>query len=419
MLACSVWFMLAYNACTWITSRRSDVGTWFFEWELSIPFVPAMIVPYWSLDLLFVAGFFVCRSRDEVAVLGKRLALATLAASVGFLLFPLRLGFPRPPVEGFYGMLFDLLRSFDAPFNLCPSLHIALRTLLADTYARHTRGALRVAVHLWFSLIGFSTLLTWQHHLIDVAGGFVLATLCFYAVRERPSTGVVPNPRIALWYGLALVACLGAARATGGPVGLLLLWPALCFGLLVAGYLRLGPWVYGKTGPEIPLAPRLVMAPCRLGQELSRRWYAKECRPWDPVAPGIWIGRQLDDAEAAAAVAQGVTAVLDLTAEFQAPGPFAALPRLDLPVLDLTRPSRAELEAGLAFLAEHAPRGTVYVHCKIGYSRSAAMVGAWLIRSGAVRDAEAAVARLREVRPTIVVRPEAWDALREIAASGR
>ena len=28
----------------------------------------------------------------------------------------------------------------DKPYNLCPSLHIALRTILAVTYARHTRG---------------------------------------------------------------------------------------------------------------------------------------------------------------------------------------------------------------------------------------------------------------------------------------
>ena len=46
------------------------------------------------------------------------------------------------------------------PHNLFPSLHIALRMILADIYARHTRGVVRVLVHVWFSLIGLSTVLT-------------------------------------------------------------------------------------------------------------------------------------------------------------------------------------------------------------------------------------------------------------------
>ena len=47
----------------------------------------------------------------------------------------------------------------DQPYNLLPSLHIALRTILAETYARHTRGVLRHASNIWFVLIGLSALL--------------------------------------------------------------------------------------------------------------------------------------------------------------------------------------------------------------------------------------------------------------------
>jgi len=36
---------------------------------------------------------------------------------------------------------------------------------------------------VWFILIGFSTLLTCQHHFVDIAGGFVLAAICFYLFR--------------------------------------------------------------------------------------------------------------------------------------------------------------------------------------------------------------------------------------------
>ena len=66
----------------------------------------------------------------------------------------------------------------------------------------------------------------------------------------------------------------------------------------------------------------------------------------------------------------------------------------------------------MAFIGEEAAKGTVYVHCKVGYSRSAAVVGAYLLASREVGSVDEALARLRKVRPSIVVRPEAMAALR-------
>ncbi len=66
-------------------------------------------------------------------------------------------------------------------------------------------------------------------------------------------------------------------------------------------------------------------------------------RAWDEVTPGVWIGRKLNDREAANAVRQGVTAVLDLTAEFSEAKPFLALRYLNIPILDLTAPMQKRL----------------------------------------------------------------------------
>ena len=68
------------------------------------------------------------------------------------------------------------------------------------------------------------------------------------------------------------------------------------------------------------------------------------------------------------------------------------------------------------FIAEHAETGVVYVHCKIGYSRSAAAVAAYLLTSGHATSAEEAIEKLRSVRPAIVVRPEVREALRRFAS---
>jgi protein phosphatase len=65
-------------------------------------------------------------------------------------------------------------------------------------------------------------------------------------------------------------------------------------------------------------------------------------------------------------------------------------------------------------VSENAACGVVYVHCKVGYSRSAVVVGAYLMKSGAVGSADEAIARLRAVRPSLVIRPEAAAALHRL-----
>ena len=187
-------FFLVYGWCNAFTAGRTDVHSFYFAWERFIPFVPVLIVPYLSLDLFFSGSFFLCRRRAELGVLSQRYALAILLSAAGFLLFPLRYGWPRPAVEGWLGALFAPLNALDQPFNLCPSLHISLRTIAWTVYGRHTRGPLRHTLHLWFFLIGLSTLLTYQHHLIDLAGGWMVAACCVAVCRERPDRDNDPRP---------------------------------------------------------------------------------------------------------------------------------------------------------------------------------------------------------------------------------
>src|SRR6185295_12032503 len=133
--ALSLLFVVVYGGCNWITTQRHDVGTWYYSWERFIPFVPWMIVPYMSIDLFFVAAPFLCRTREELRALARRIAFAILVAGLFFLLMPLKLGVARPEVAGWTGALFKFLHGFDQPYNLFPSLHIALRTILAHAYA--------------------------------------------------------------------------------------------------------------------------------------------------------------------------------------------------------------------------------------------------------------------------------------------
>jgi predicted protein tyrosine phosphatase/membrane-associated phospholipid phosphatase len=407
----SVLFVVVYGGCNWITAHRTHVGTLFLQWEQHIPFVPWMIIPYMSIDLFFVAAPFLCRDKRELTTLAKRISFAIVVAGICFLLFPLQFAFERPHVSGWLGAIFNTFRNFDQPYNLLPSLHIALRTILAHLYARHSAGILRLASAVWFSLIGFSTVLTYQHHVLDVVGGFVLAGYCFYLFREtRADLPVLGNRRVGAYYAVGSIASLGL-MALLWPWGALFLWPAIALAIVAAGHLGLGPAIFRKSNGKLPLSTKFVLGPVLWGQRLSVLYYRRQCEPWNEVAPGLLIGRQLSDRQAERAVRFGVTAVLDLTSEFSEAKPFLAVRYLNIPLLDLTAPTQEQLRQIADFIARNCEDGKVYVHCKVGYSRSAGAVGAYLIASGKAAGAENAIAMLRRARPSIIVRPEIVEVL--------
>ena len=412
----SVLFLIVYGGCNWITGQRGQISSFYFQWERGIPFVPFMIVPYMSIDIFFVAAPFLCRTDEELRIFSRRVVAAILIAGLCFLFFPLRFAFPRPHASGWLGAIFDWFRGMDSPFNLLPSLHAALLVLLVDLYAKNLRGVFLFAAMLWFFLISLSPLLTYQHHVIDIAGGFVLAAYCFYLFRERSlALPVVVNRRIGSYYAAGAVVVL-LTGAIFWPWGVLLLWPTIALGIVAIAYFGAGPIVFHKTKGKLPWSTRFVLAPCLLGQYLSLLYYRRQCRPWNEVTPRICIGGKLGARSANKALCAGVTAVLDLSAEFSEAEPFRKINYRNIPVLDLTAPTQAQLVEMSEFIANNSRNGVVYVHCKIGYSRSAAAVAAYLIVSGKAKTAEEAFTIIRRVRPSIVIRSEVISALSEFAS---
>ena len=163
-----------------------DVGTWYYFWERYIPFVPIMIVPYMSIDLFFAAAPFLCRSRRELHLFSKRITLGVFVAGPCFLIYPLRLATERPAIAGWLGVAFELVHRYGSAVQSPSFLHITLRTILAESYARHTRGLLHLVTGIWFSLIGFSTLLMHQHHVVDVIGGFIWPPFASILMNDLP-----------------------------------------------------------------------------------------------------------------------------------------------------------------------------------------------------------------------------------------
>ena len=411
-------FFLIYGACNWITAQRSGVGSFYWSWELAIPFVPAMIVPYMSLDLFYAGSTFLCRTRQEIHVLARRMVFAILVAAVCFLIFPLKIAFVRPPTPGFFGVLFDWLR-LDQPYNLVPSLHMTLRAIVWVPYGRVLTGLPRTLAKMWFVLIALSAVLTYQHQVLDIICGEILAVIAFYLL---PENGPFPirfrqgsrNWKYAALYG-ASTMLLTAAAIVLRPWGTILLWPAVSLGLVAVAYMGAGPAIFQKREGVLSWSARILLAPYLAGKAISCRFYHRSAPQCLEVAANVVVGGWLDARDPGEFGKLKCTAVLDLTAEFSEWRRLRTGAYKNIQVLDLTLPAREDVRRAVEFIKDHAERGRVYVHCALGYSRSAGIAAAYMLATGGAETAGEAVAKIRGVRPQIVLRQEWMELLREFA----
>ncbi|QAU33182.1 phosphatase PAP2/dual specificity phosphatase family protein [Janthinobacterium sp. 17J80-10] len=412
-------FFISYGFANWWAGQLAQVESVVFGWELHIPFLDWTILPYMSIDAFYAVSLFVCATRAELDAHARRLFAATLISVACFLLFPLQFSFARPETSGFNGMLFDILTGFDKPFNQAPSLHISLLLLLWVVYARHLRGAVLWLLHVWFALIGISVFTTFQHHVIDGFTGFAVGVICLYLFPDAPlawsrhgSEDAGVRRRLQRYYLTGAALCLALAYGLRGWAWLLL-WPGAALFLVGLAYVHFGPAVFQKRDGCQSRAARILLAPYRVGAWLSSRWFTRAGAPSAEVAPGIWIGRAPGGADWRHFQPAGM---LDLTAEFHAGANAARLHHRNVPMLDLVAPTQSELRRAVAALDElHARNAPVLVHCALGYSRSALVVAAWLLRRNLVQSPAQAIARVRATRPQIVLNPAFEQALAEFA----
>jgi len=87
-----------------------------------------------------------------------------------------------------------------------------------------------------------------------------------------------------------------------------------------------------------------------------------------------------------------------------------------LPVADLTPPSPDDIRAALGVIeSAHEAGRPVAVHCAAGLGRTGTVMAAWLVTQGL--DADAAIARIRELRPGSIETDEQEEAVRDFARS--
>lgn len=452
-------FYTSYGLSNHYAASLAYVPEVAFAWERGIPFWAWTIVPYWSLNLMYAAAFFLCRNACEQNRYVARLVSAQIVATICFMLFPLHFGWQKPPTDGLWGWLFDSLVAFDLPYNQAPSLHIALSIIVGAFY--WTRfPKIRLPIFLWQSLIALSVLTTYQHHFIDVPTGALLGWLVLWAIpqhgvspfRRRSLSVVQPDNqtgrlktseasfaktnavsfceaktnsagfreaktfpetrsreiKFAMLYLAGTV--LSALPSLFGGAWLWMLWISVSLSVVAFAYLTGNAAVFQKQADgRLSAAATVLLLPYLVGVRLNMAYWlcgkAKTAR----VRDGVLIG-------SVSAISDDLPAILDVCAEYPRPR-YRGAYRV-LPLLDMVAPSENDLVHAASLLeALRRQHGKVLTCCALGYGRSAAVVLTWLLVYGGCRDLAQATAELKQVRPQMVLPPETAKAVE--AAAGR
>lgn len=408
-------FYVGYPLTNWLASLRSDVPAVVFGWESAVPFLDWTIIPYWTTNLFFVLSLYLCRTRRELDIHARRLLSAQAIAFVFFIAVPLRASFAKPATDGIAGFLFASLGAFDLPFNQAPSLHVALTTVLAALYVRILPRCAGIAFLAWSLLVVASVLTTFQHHFIDIPTGFLLGLLCIWMwpwdgggnrLLGWRTTSDASRRRLAARYAIGSAALTVLAVLVNG-WALWLLWPAAALLAVAAAYLGFGPALFAKGDDgRLDWASRLILLPYLLGARLNAHLWTRRETARVEISDGVWLGRFPSSEEC-----RHMAAVLDTTCEF--PRRRFTGEWVCVPMLDLVAPSATSLRAAAERIETLRGHGPVLVCCALGYGRSAATLGVWLVRSGRQPDLQAALEHLRTKRPRLAITPEQRRAMAE------
>jgi membrane-associated phospholipid phosphatase len=149
-----------------------------FRIDARIPFIPMAILPYLSFFLLMPWTLFVFLAERER--LYREMAYSIMSACVvsytAYFLYQTTIIRPNVASMGFINELVALVYMIDPPYSCFPSLHTSISTILAVYWLR-SPSRVKYFVLPWSLTIILSTLMTKQHHLLDVIGGIALGAV--------------------------------------------------------------------------------------------------------------------------------------------------------------------------------------------------------------------------------------------------
>lgn len=423
LILCSVVFTIFYNYSAWHTLKLENVSSFAFDFEKYIPFISWTIIPYMTSGVFFCLVFFFCKTKEQLIVLTKRMLFVTLVAGICFLLFPLQFSLPKPEINSsIFRITFHFLKIFDSPFNQAPSLHIVYAFIFWSVFKNFNRG--RIFLMILLILLGISTLTTYQHHLIDILSGAVLAHLSFIIFPYRKNDFKYRNFQVANYYFLFGWIFLGMALLINQFLmnsGSILLWITLwiSFILFIIGYYYQKNNIHflkDKNG-NISLLKKIFYFPYLLMYWLFWKFLRKNRKPIE-ILPNLYISSKPSQKDLFHFNVDKNTFVYDLSSEIEETKAlkestkYQSVPFLDIGSFDIEQTKKlvTEITNHYNTLPEN---GKILIHCTMGFTRSS-VIGILVMKNTLSLSIEEAVNKMKILNKSVILHSYVLDFLKKI-----
>lgn len=180
------------------TGAKIIAGGWHhynFEtrFDEMIPFVPWTVIIYFGCYIFWVVNYILCVRQGEEQAYRFLSAdfLAKWICLIFFLLLPTTNTRPEVGGQGIWNLAMRFLYWVDSADNLFPSIH-CLTSWMCYIGIRGRKNVplgYRIFSCLMAIAVFLSTLTTKQHVLVDVAGGVLLAEICYWISGHTGLTG--------------------------------------------------------------------------------------------------------------------------------------------------------------------------------------------------------------------------------------
>ncbi len=384
-------FIFFYKAAGIYASNLESVPSFHFPWEKNIPFIPWLVIPYMSSGIFFVVIFLLCKTKESLWILAKQINSITIISSITFFIFPLKFAFEKPEIKNsFLSIFFQFLERMDNSFNQCPSLHISYAVLFVIVFQKEIKSKIKYIFHIWFLLMGLSTVFIYQHHIIDIIFALLLTIFILFIFSEKVNER---NRKIGFIYFL-LSFLLFSTGIIFFNWNIILFFPSLTFFLIGKAYIENNSSFVKKEG-KITLYNKIIYFPYLFCYNILWKFFRKyEENPWKEIAPDIFIGSKLNDRQVKEFISDKKIIIIDLSAEaeenriLKEKGEYYSFPLLDICNFN----EKIFLSALEFILGEYKNLGKnekIYIHCLMGYSRSTALGIAFLKKNYQVETNEA------------------------------
>ncbi len=200
-------------------------------------------------------------------------------------------------------------------------------------------------------------------------------------------------------------------------------WTGLSISLVALAYIFKAPQIFRKSSDgSIPTYIKWLYIPFLGGAQLYNAWARKTDKvpPMQKIEPQLFLACRLFPSDIEQLKQQGISAILDVTAEFDGldisadPQTFSYL---NLPVLDHQSPNQDQIRHGCNWIQTQLDNGqSVVVHCALGRGRSFMLVLAYLLFSKRHSQLDTAIQAVQQIRHTAGLNRTQFKKLAKIIA---